>query len=74
MPEFEYEFSYILFQLEGQLIYTEAQARVRDVVCKIPQERVKDTNLWRALRQLQVIGIAALPRDQLDRVRQLKLL
>ncbi|KAF6203797.1 hypothetical protein GE061_002132 [Apolygus lucorum] len=57
--------------LEGQLVYTEAQARVRDVVCKIPQERVRDVNLWRALRQLQVIGIAALPRDQLDRYNRL---
>lgn len=63
----------LLLQLEGQLIYTEAQARVRDTACKIPLERVRDPNLWRALRHLQVIGIAALPRDQLDRVSSLNL-
>lgn len=58
----------LLFQLEAQLVYTEAQARVRDRLSQVPLHRVRDPRHARAIRQLTVIGIAALPRDQLDRV------
>ncbi|XP_014258853.1 angiotensin-converting enzyme-like isoform X1 [Cimex lectularius] len=57
--------------LEGQLAYTEAQIKIRDVLCKIPKDRVRENHLWRAIRFLSVIGIAALPRDQLDRYNRL---
>ncbi|XP_014277274.2 angiotensin-converting enzyme-like [Halyomorpha halys] len=57
--------------LEAQLAYTDAQARISDRLSKIPLERVRDTRHIRAIRFLTNIGIAALPRDQLDRYNRL---
>lgn len=57
-----------LFQLRAQLAYSEFQSRVRTLVDKIEKERVGEPQLWRQLRHLAVIGPAALPADQLDRV------
>lgn len=58
----------LISQLEAQLAYTEAQSHVRDMLWKIPLERIREPQIRRAIRFLSVIGIAALPRDQLDRV------
>lgn len=63
-----------MFQLRAQLAYAEFQARVRTLVSKIEKDRVGDPRLWRQLRHLSVIGPAALPPDQLDRVSLLELL
>ncbi|XP_073984500.1 angiotensin-converting enzyme-like isoform X2 [Rhodnius prolixus] len=57
--------------LEAQLAYTEAQSHVRDMLWKIPLERIREPQIRRAIRFLSVIGIAALPRDQLDRYNRL---
>lgn len=60
--------NYVCLQLEAQLRYTEFQSRVRHLVTQIEEEQVVEPMLWRQIRYLAVIGPAALPPDQLERV------
>lgn len=57
-----------VFQLESQLAHADFQRKVHELVSQIDEDGVQDQKLRRQLKYLAVVGHAALPRDQLNRV------
>lgn len=58
-----------MLQLEQQLLYSEFQRKVFSIMTRLNQDNVIDPNLRRQLKFLSMPGPAALPHDQLSRVR-----
>lgn len=56
-------------QLEQQLLYSEFQRKVFSIMTRLNLDNVIDPNLRRQLKYLSMPGPAALPREQLSRVR-----
>lgn len=58
-----------MLQLEQQLLYSEFQRKVFSIINRLNLENVIDPNLRRQLKYLSMPGPAALPQEQLSRVR-----
>lgn len=61
-----------MLQLEQQLLYSDFQRKVYSIMTRLNQDNVIDPNLRRQLKFLSLPGPAALPPDQLSRVRILQ--
>lgn len=57
-----------MLQLEAQLQNSELQRAIRETLNQVDLNLVENPDLARQIRLLSVIGPAALPPDQLDRV------
>lgn len=62
--------NHIISQLEQQLLYSEFQRKVFSIMTRLNTENVIDPNLRKQLKFLSMPGPAALPQDQLSRVRR----
>jgi len=58
-----------MLQLEQQLLYSDFQRKVYSIMTRLNQNNIIDPNLRRQLKFLSMPGPAALPPDQLSRVR-----
>lgn len=58
-----------MLQLEQQLLYSEFQRKVFSIMTRLNLDNIIDPNLRRQLKHLSMPGPAALPPDQLSRVR-----
>lgn len=58
-----------MLQLEQQLLYSEFQRKVFSIMTRLNLDNVIDPNLRRQLKFLSMPGPAALPQEQLSRVR-----
>lgn len=62
-------FVFKMLQLEQQLLFSEFQRKVFSIMSRLNLENIIDPNLRRQLKFLSMPGPAALPQDQLSRVR-----
>lgn len=55
-------------QLQAQQLYSDFQHEVWNLLIKVGRDQVPDIQTWRQIRLLSMIGPAALPPNELDRV------